>query len=661
MDPDLHPTGIPTPTPYFTSFWIRPNIKHAPDARHVAVELLILVLAAAVVGWLTLRLLKDRGASAPLPTLPPHYIPLSLHRPLRLRLSHFYLDRQISQELHKIRIGLAAPPPELAMVRAMAMTRMDDFGYEPPRAVKPFAEGVRRALADVWRGRAGGERCGEVGGTREEEMGGMVPRVTFGGVCRYMILERAVEDVAVRLRIADYLDSNPDAREIEIPKIIVVTGLPDSGTAEIRDLLSLHPSLKVPTLWELASPIFPKYKQDRDAGLGSHGKRGKVGGKRVDPRHRRVMQFEEWAGKYVPAMKSGGLLGMDGFRYMSTLKPETAAESLSLLKDLLKVLLHQDAVRYTRRSVTDPTAPASPGADDDDTSTVAGHHGPGAPSLVTAASPPSPVSEAASPLLPLPPPRFPSAIVLEGPHHLPHLEALAAAFPGSLTVVWVHRDPASCALAAMRRTEVARACLMKPVVEERVEAAKVGKVGPAGGHEGSREIRVRSASHLDNRAGALGTVAAVADVLGRGLEQRGRLETKGVRFVDVTASKVFKEPTSVLVKDLLAKELGISAAENVLDRETERGAVSSIESAAAAAAVGWKVALGEAHGLSEEEARGFKGDGFEGWLRGQGGLSKALERFGVAVGELEEVKVFEEYAQRFGVVPEWEPEGKKKQ
>ncbi|KAJ3210834.1 hypothetical protein HDU67_004976 [Dinochytrium kinnereticum] len=481
----------------------------------------------------------------------------------------------------------------------MSMTRMDDFGYPVPMSVKPFAEGMRRALADVWRGK-NAEEVKEVvvslpkkKGERKKET--LTPISSFGGLCRYMMLERAVEDVAVRLRIMDYLATFPEARNIVLPPVIIVTGLPGSGTAEIRDLLSLHPSLKVPTTWELASPVMPKSKQDLNAGLGSHGKKVKVGGKRVDPRHRRVMQFVDWAGKYVPEMRSGGVLGMEGLGYMATgyfdaifpelhtygtfpmptlhdhtMQPESITRSLTLLKDLLKTLLHQDLTIASPQQHTSQDSP------------------PSSPSSST-------------------PPLLPSAIVLEGPHHLPHLSLLAQAFGADqTTIVWVHRDPVSCAVAEMRRTEVARSCFMKPVLVE------------SGG---------RSSSYLDNRAGSKGTLEAMKKVLGKALTQRETLikERKGPAFVDVSASQVFADPAQTLVKDLLGKRLGVAAN----SRDLGMGAVSSIESAAAAAAVGWKEKIG-------------KGD-----------LGGVLKRFGV---EEEEVRQggFAEYAGKFKVASEWE-------
>ncbi|KAJ3099895.1 hypothetical protein HDU97_002679 [Phlyctochytrium planicorne] len=655
--------------------YVHPSILNG--GRLSLVESAILLTVMLVVSWATLALIRALDGGAPLTkSSPPHHIPLHVHRKsLRFRLTHLVLDRQIPQELAKLRIGLKAPPPELTMVRAMALTRMDDFGYEVPMSVKPFSEGIRRALQDVWGGKDGCWK--DVGVDCEEEH-----VAAFGGLARLVMVERAVEDVSVRLRIHDYLSTHPEAKEIELPPIIIVTGLPDCGSAEIRDLLSLHPSLKVPTFWELSSPVMPTAKQDLEGGWGGHGKKSNVGGKRVDPRHRRTMQFWDWAAKLVPDMKSGGPLGPDRFKYMGTgyfdaifpelhsfgtlpmptlhthsLNPNTITQSLHLLKDLLKTLLHQDATRFSSRLAPSPsTASLSSLANNNnfDTAsinTLASSH-PGSPPT----SPGLLGREFFVPTAETVAPRFPSALVLEGEHHLPHLESIEEVFgKGRVTVVWVHRDPVSCGVAALESCEAARAAFMKPL---KFVGEKTG--------DGRKSI---STSFLDNRTGSKATLKTMEDVLGVALEQRKRMEKKGTVFVDVSASEVWADPVGKLVKGLLKDRMGISAEQRTLDKETEGLAVSSLVSCAASAGDGWRRAVAARKGVQEAELRelmkvddggkrGSKGVRdpfwFEERVRGVGkGLGGVLERFGFG----EEMVLgggFREYVKRFGVKEEWE-------
>ncbi|KAJ3196497.1 hypothetical protein HK101_008793 [Irineochytrium annulatum] len=167
--------------------------------------------------------------------LGPHHEPLG--RSFRLILAHLLYNRQITQEILGVRIRKDAPPPEVITARAMALTRLDEFGI-PSGPERLFNLGLKMALDDVWDGESESKEAG-----------------TYGrGLCRYLILDRALEDLAVRLRVVGYIANNPEVEEIDLPPIVIVTGVPNSGTPEIRKIFAKDARFYAPEDWELSCP-----------------------------------------------------------------------------------------------------------------------------------------------------------------------------------------------------------------------------------------------------------------------------------------------------------------------------------------------------------------------------------------------------------------------
>jgi hypothetical protein len=68
--------------------------------------------------------------------------------------------------------------------------------------------------------------------------------------CRQM-----VSDLARRLQVIEYLKQNPSINEVEIPRIIYITGLERTGTTLLHNLLNLDDRARAFLRWELMFPI----------------------------------------------------------------------------------------------------------------------------------------------------------------------------------------------------------------------------------------------------------------------------------------------------------------------------------------------------------------------------------------------------------------------
>lgn len=74
---------------------------------------------------------------------------------------------------------------------------------------------------------------------------------------RRLMTSLAVRDVSRRLRVLDVLRNNPEIAEVEIPKIVYITGLERSGTTVLHNLVALHDAARAFRRWELMEPVPP--------------------------------------------------------------------------------------------------------------------------------------------------------------------------------------------------------------------------------------------------------------------------------------------------------------------------------------------------------------------------------------------------------------------
>jgi hypothetical protein len=83
---------------------------------------------------------------------------------------------------------------------------------------------------------------------------------------RRFLRSLAVRDVARRLRVLETLRVHPEIDEVEIPRIVYITGLERSGTTILHNLMALHDSARALLRWELMEPVPPPttatYKTD---------------------------------------------------------------------------------------------------------------------------------------------------------------------------------------------------------------------------------------------------------------------------------------------------------------------------------------------------------------------------------------------------------------
>lgn len=77
----------------------------------------------------------------------------------------------------------------------------------------------------------------------------------LGPLGRAMAYESMVRFAANRLRIEDLVKRHPDILDIELPRPIIVSGLPRSGTTHLVNLLATHPDLRSMQLWESNEPV----------------------------------------------------------------------------------------------------------------------------------------------------------------------------------------------------------------------------------------------------------------------------------------------------------------------------------------------------------------------------------------------------------------------
>jgi len=72
----------------------------------------------------------------------------------------------------------------------------------------------------------------------------------LGPLGRKMAFDHMVRSARNRLKVEDVIKRHPEILELEMPRPIIVSGLPRSGTTHLVNLLSTHPGLRSMALWE---------------------------------------------------------------------------------------------------------------------------------------------------------------------------------------------------------------------------------------------------------------------------------------------------------------------------------------------------------------------------------------------------------------------------
>ncbi|KAJ3226502.1 hypothetical protein HDU78_010375 [Chytriomyces hyalinus] len=167
-----------------------------------------------------------------------------------LPLYHRVYAWQITSELLQLS-WTSVPAPELVMSRAMALTQLDNLnedGASGEKSRSDFIDPLYAALQDAWR--------------RDASTGSLCL-----GVFRAFILDCVTRDLGRRLVLMDVLASNPSIASIRIPKLVVITGVPYSGTHVLRKYFESNHNYFVPSLESIESieSIDPKSKVAKNA------------------------------------------------------------------------------------------------------------------------------------------------------------------------------------------------------------------------------------------------------------------------------------------------------------------------------------------------------------------------------------------------------------
>jgi Sulfotransferase family len=72
---------------------------------------------------------------------------------------------------------------------------------------------------------------------------------------RAMAFDTMVRFASNRLRIEDLIRRHPEILTVELPRPLIVAGLPRSGTTHLVNLLATHPNLRSMQLWESNEPV----------------------------------------------------------------------------------------------------------------------------------------------------------------------------------------------------------------------------------------------------------------------------------------------------------------------------------------------------------------------------------------------------------------------
>ena len=72
---------------------------------------------------------------------------------------------------------------------------------------------------------------------------------------RASAFESMVRFASNRLRVEDLVKRHPEIQQIELPRPIIIAGLPRSGTTHLVNILARHPDLRSMELWETNEPV----------------------------------------------------------------------------------------------------------------------------------------------------------------------------------------------------------------------------------------------------------------------------------------------------------------------------------------------------------------------------------------------------------------------
>ncbi|KAI8822343.1 hypothetical protein BJ741DRAFT_635586 [Chytriomyces cf. hyalinus JEL632] len=174
----------------------------------------------------------------------------SLRKTLLLPLYHRVYAWQITSELLQLS-WTSVPAPELVMSRAMALTQLDNLnedGASGEKSRSDFIDPLYAALQDAWR--------------RDDSTGALCL-----GVFRAFLLDCVTRDLGRRLVLMDVLTSNPSIASIRIPKLVVITGVPYSGTHVLRKYFENKHNYFVPSLESIESieSLEPRSKVAKNA------------------------------------------------------------------------------------------------------------------------------------------------------------------------------------------------------------------------------------------------------------------------------------------------------------------------------------------------------------------------------------------------------------
>jgi hypothetical protein len=210
----------------------------------------------------------------------------------------------------------------------------------------------------------------------------------LGPLGRLIVFGNCVRALANRLRLEDLLRRNPEIREVEIRRPIIVAGLPRSGTTHLLNLMAADPRLRSLPYWESLEPV-----PARGEGAGRDG---------LDPRYLRCQRAYEQQAVQMPLLKA-----------MHDMPPEHIHEEIELQELDFATYLLEWLARVPRWRDFYLSLPMRP------------HYGY--------------LEKALQALQWL---RGPDRWVLKSPQHMEQIAPLIETFPDA-TVVFTHRDPVS--------------------------------------------------------------------------------------------------------------------------------------------------------------------------------------------------------------------------
>ncbi|MCB9743546.1 MAG: sulfotransferase [Alphaproteobacteria bacterium] len=114
--------------------------------------------------------------------------------------------------------------PEALIAAARARTGLEDLGpHDPREALATLTEAVRREAGLSFLGRQG-------------------------------VIQELIDRLAERLRVVEALKRHPEIAETPLPPILLLTGLPRTGSTFLHRLLGADPSARIAPFWELRAP-----------------------------------------------------------------------------------------------------------------------------------------------------------------------------------------------------------------------------------------------------------------------------------------------------------------------------------------------------------------------------------------------------------------------